>query len=273
MQAFTCKQSAEITRHSHSNFSLSFGFLPKDRRVALTRIYAFARLVDDCVDSHEAGKIKRQRLFYWRDQLLNPNPREPLIVELKESMQAFHIPVENFLELIAGCEMDIDKKGYATWDELLVYCQHVAVSVGKMCLQIFDYNRPTAAEFAKNLGTAFQLTNIIRDVGTDLDFGRIYLPQDLLERFHVGTDGLKKKIPSPQLLELLEFMSAQADGFFDKAQGEFAGDHEGKLRPAYVMARTYHKLLEKIKGLNYPVLTQKISLNVFEKGMVLLKSL
>jgi len=271
MKSIAYKTAEEVTKKSRSNFFSAFRFLEKEKRVALMRVYAFARIIDDAVDEGNDNQKKKEALKFWKTELTSSKSNShPVIRELKESMESFRIPEKYFLDLIKGCEMDLVRNRYDTWEELLDYCYHVASTVGLMCLKIFEYNSPTASEMAINLGYAFQITNIIRDVGTDLDIDRIYIPKELLKKFNVTENDLRSRNPNDNFKILMEHLSEKSQSYYNKAATEYTKDTYNKLLPAKIMTQVYHGILCKIQKQNFPVLKKRVSLNFFEKTKILL---
>ena len=271
-------QSAQsITAQSKSNFSSAFFFLSREKQEAMRHVYAFFRMVDDVVDEETNPAKQKEMIAFWRDCIVNMEDRQraiPVLQGLKKSMDRFGIDKELFLELIRGCEMDIEKKRYANFTELREYCYLVASVVGLVCMKIFEYESPTSTQMAVDLGLALQLTNIIRDVGVDLKKDRIYLPQDELNRFGVTENDLKlTKNAAPQFKALMEFQYERAMQYYRSSFGEFEKDSEDKLLAAKIMGRVYRQLLEKIRHKHYPVLRQRIRFNTVEKMFLLGKIL
>jgi phytoene synthase len=168
-----------LTQRSKSNFYYSFLFLPQDRRDAMYCIYAFCREVDSVVDDAPAGSDPAERLRMWRTELTaayEGTPTHPVTISLATHVRRLGIPKDLFEELIAGVEMDLSRSRYETFDELCLYCYRVASVVGLICLFVFGVRAEVARDYAAQLGMAFQLTNILRDLGTDADRGRVYLP-------------------------------------------------------------------------------------------------
>ncbi len=262
-----------ITAKSKSNFSSAFYFLSPEKREAIRRVYAFFRVIDDVVDEEPNIDRQKELLSAWRGELIRMYEGltiVPLLKELNESVVRFKIPQEYFLKLIEGCEMDLFKKRYETFDELYQYCYRVASMVGLVCMKIFEYNEPDADIVAIDLGLALQLTNIIRDVGCDLDKGRIYLPQEDLKKFGVTEDTLLQKTKTPQFLNLMQFEYDRAITYYQAGSSKFGKDKKGQLLAAKIMAQVYKKLLMKIKKQNFPTLSKRVRLNTFEKMRILI---
>jgi phytoene synthase len=265
--------AAEVGRKSGSNFLASFRFLNPDQRAALSAAYAFFRIADDCVDELPDPDDKRRALGFWREELsraYHGTPSHPVMRELQAATKRYRIPEEDFAGLVHGCEMDIDKTRYETMAELTAYCHLVAGLVGRVCLRIFGYDAPDANELAEELGLAFQLTNIVRDVGADLKLGRIYLPRDVLAHCGYAEDELKARIENDAFFRVMEFFHDEAARHYAAGMRHFSNDNAGKLRAVAVMAAVYRAILNKTKRENYPVLRKKVSLSRFEKFKLVL---
>lgn len=270
----TAKTCKEITKSSKSNFLAAFRFLPKEKTQALIKVYAFFRIADDCVDELETADKKQRALNYWNEELkmtYRGESAHPVMKELKAVIDQYQIPQDYFTGLIKGCKMDITKFRYNTFDELYDYCYHVAGLVGLTCLKIFEYESPTANDMAINLGLAFQLTNIIRDIKSDLELGRIYLPQKDMQKFCYSENELVHKTENQAFFNLMTFYANKAEDYYQKACLEFKKDKDNKLAAVKVMAKIYRAILKKIQRNNYPVLRKRISLNPLEKFFLMIR--
>lgn len=268
----TSESASNITAKSRSNFSSSFFFLSTEKRLAIKRVYAFFRIIDDIVDEETDPQKQINLLNYWKAELQKTyadSPSTPITQELHETILRFKIPQKYFSDLIRGCEMDMTKKKYITFDELQIYCYLVASVVGLVCMKIFEYESPTSEQTAIDLGMALQLTNIIRDVGVDFEKGRIYLPQEDLLKFGVSETNLKNKEKTEGFLHLMDFEYKRNLEFYKNGFSEFKKDKEKKLLAARIMGEVYLKILKKIRGQNYPVLERKVKLNFSEKLFLL----
>jgi phytoene synthase len=183
---------------SGSSFAYSFRFLPKPRRHAITALYAFCREVDDVVDEVTDPAVARMKLAWWRKEIAAAfagKPQHPVALALTEIVGKYALPRAHFDAIIDGMAMDLDQNRYQDFATLERYCHRVAGVVGLLSAEIFGYEDPATRTYARELGIAFQLTNIIRDVGEDAQRGRIYLPQDELRRFGVSNaDILGRKL-------------------------------------------------------------------------------
>ena len=201
-----------VTKRSGSNFAYSFLFLSPARRAAMYTIYAFCKEVDSAVDDPPPGSNPHAQLAYWKKELdsaYHGEPSSPVTISLADHVRALDIPKAYFDDLIAGVEMDLTISRYPTFNELSLYCYRVASVVGLICLHVFGTRSPLAREYAVNLGLAFQLTNILRDLGTDAAQGRIYLPQEDLARFRYSEQDVLNRTYSPAFTELMRFECAQ----------------------------------------------------------------
>ncbi len=258
---------AAVTKKSGSNFYYSFLFLPKPRRDAMYAVYAFCKEVDSAVDEPPPGSDPHHQLRRWREELAaayRGTPTHPVTISLGEHARRLAVPQAYFDDLINGIEMDLTILRYATFQELSLYCYRVASVVGLICLHIFGLTSPRARDYAVNLGTAFQLTNILRDVGADAERGRVYLPQEDLARFGYSEDELFKRTYSPTFLELMRFESARAREFYDRARAAIdalpAHDRRA-LTVAEIMRGVYLRILRRIERSGYRVFGPRIGLS------------
>jgi len=255
-----------LTKRSGSNFYYSFLFLPRPRREAMYTVYAFCREVDSAVDDAPAGSNPAENLARWRQELAaayDGTPTQPVTISLAEHAKQLDIPRSYFEELIAGVEMDLTTRRYPTFQDLYPYCYRVASVVGLICLKVFGTRSPLATDYAVNLGLAFQLTNILRDLGTDAAQGRIYLPQEDLARFGYGEHELLRRTYSPQFFELMKFQCERAYYYYGKAREAVEAMPETDRRAltvAEIMRGVYGKILGRIEASGYRVLEARISL-------------
>jgi 15-cis-phytoene synthase len=254
---------AQLTRKSRSNFYYAFLFLAKEKRQAMYAVYAFCRSVDDIADGSASVREKEMLLDNWRrelDRCYEGKPQHPITVKLAQSIEKFPIPKEYFQELLAGVEMDLFHHRYPTFRELYEYCYRVAGVVGLMCIEIFGYRNPKAKDYAVNLGVALQLTNIMRDLKVDADRGRIYLPQEELERFGYRDEELLRAAYTPAFIELMGFAGARARQYFQHARQLLAEEDRRSLLAAEIMGAIYYRLLETIEIAHYRVFDRTITL-------------
>lgn len=253
---------------SGSSFYYSFLFLPVDKRRAITALYAFCREIDDIVDARVEPEIARVKLAWWRDEigrLFDGKAQHPVTRALAGPLVAYNLPREHFLEIIDGMEMDLDHQHYPSFRELSLYCHRVASMVGMMSADIFGYQDRRTLKYAHNLGTAFQLTNIIRDVREDGQRGRLYIPLDELQRFRVTTTELAGPHSNDRIRALLRFQADRARGYYRKAF-EFLPDIDRYAqRSGLAMAAIYLDLLAEIDKDGYKVLEKRIALTPLRK--------
>ncbi|RMH34575.1 MAG: squalene synthase HpnD [Nitrospirae bacterium] len=256
-----CKKTAQ---QSGSNFFYSFLFLPRPCREAMYTIYAFCREVDSAVDNPPPGSDPHALLQQWREEVhaaYHGTPTHPIAISLASHVHTLEIPEPLLYELIAGVEMDLHIKRYATFQDLYPYCYRVASVVGLICLRIFGVHAAQAIDYAINLGLAFQLTNILRDVGRDAERDRIYLPQEDLHRFGYSEHDLVAHTYSPAFVQLMEFECARARQFYRQAQQALAAlsstDRQA-LVVAEIMRGVYTRLLDQIQANRYHVFGPRI---------------
>ncbi|WP_447977213.1 presqualene diphosphate synthase HpnD [Candidatus Nitrospira bockiana] len=255
-----------VTKRSGSNFAYSFLFLPPARRAAMYTIYAFCKEVDSAVDDPPAGSDPRRELDSWRRELAaayRGAPSFPVTISLAVHARELGIPQSYFEDLIAGVEMDLTIRRYRSFDELSLYCYRVASVVGLICLHVFGTRSPEAREYAVNLGHAFQLTNILRDLGADAAQGRIYLPQDELARFRYSEEDLLAHRYSPGFRELMRFQCARAHDYYRKARDvadRLPPEDRRALTVAEIMRGVYGRILERIERSDYRVFESRIGL-------------
>ena len=242
-----------LTKKSGSNFYYSFLFLPRKRRAAMYTVYAFCKEIDNAVDEPPAGSNPQEELRRWRVELeaaYRGTPTFPVTVSLAEHVRQLSIPQAYFEELIKGVEMDLAASRYTSFQDLSVYCYRVASVVGLICLHIFGPTSARAQDYAVNLGMAFQLTNILRDIGTDAAQGRIYLPQEDLEKFGCTDQAILQRQESTELRTLLHFETARAHEYYAKAQAAFEAlpaQDQRSLTVSEIMRAVYVRILQKLE--------------------------
>jgi len=268
--------TAQLTRRSRSNFYFAFLALPRSRREALYAVYAFCRTVDDIVD-HEGDPVEqRAALALWREDVARcyatgTPPAHPIARRLQAAVRAYPIPRAALEAIIEGCAMDLERTTYETAEDLYPYCYRVASAVGLCCIEIFGYTEPRAKEYAVRLGTALQLTNIIRDVGADARAGRVYVPQADLKRFGVSVEDLRAGRYTEAFVRLMEHEAARARGFYRAARAAFPSGDARSLVPAEIMGRIYYALLEEIERRRFQVLGDRVALTARRKIAIALR--
>ncbi len=258
----------EKAAQSGSSFYYSFLFLPKPRREAITALYAFCREVDDIADECADAALARTKLEWWRTELANTfagRPSHPVSQALLPAIRAYDLAQEQFEEIIDGMEMDLQYVRYADFKALQLYCYRVASVVGQLAAAIFGYRDRKTLKYAHDLGMAFQLTNIIRDVGEDARRNRIYLPQDELAQFGVTESDLLAGKASEGFRALMAHQVARARAFYQQALQALPQQDRKRQRPGLVMAAIYQKLLNEIERDDFRVLHQRITLTPLRK--------
>ncbi len=253
---------------SGSSFYYAFLFLPPDRRQAITALYAFCREVDDIVDECTDTSIARIKLAWWRteiDGLFAGKAAHPVTQALSPWLTDFDITRLRLLAIIDGMEMDLDQTRYLDWPALQKYCWHVAGVVGELSAGIFGYQDAKTIEYASKLGIAFQLTNIIRDVGDDARRGRIYLPISDLQQFGVRAADILNSQYAEGFQALMTFEAARAQQLYHEAIEALPESDQRAQRPGLMMAAIYFSLLQEIRHEEWQVLHQRISLTPVRK--------
>ena len=260
-----CQQK---TAQSGSSFYYSFLFLPAERRRAITALYAFCREVDDTVDECTYASVARNKLAWWRKEvaaMLAGNPTHPVTKALQPHIAPYALDGQHLQAIIDGMEMDLYQTRYLDFPGLKRYCWHVASVVGILSASIFGATRPETLQYAEKLGLAFQLTNIIRDVGEDARKGRIYLPVNELQQFKVTAADILNARHSPQFEELMRFQVQRAQQAYDEAFALLPAADRRAQRPGLMMAAIYRTLLDEIAHDGFHVLNQRISLTPIRK--------
>ncbi|HEY4370642.1 MAG TPA: presqualene diphosphate synthase HpnD, partial [Burkholderiales bacterium] len=255
-----CQEKAAA---SGSSFYYSFLFLPPERRRAITALYAYCREVDDVVDETPDENVARIKLAWWRTELANMyagNPQHPVTRALTPFLTTYNLTQERLNEILDGMEMDLLQTRYLDFRGLERYCYLVASVVGLCAAEIFGRTREETLEYAVNLGMAFQLTNIIRDVGEDGRRGRVYLPVNELQQFNLPVAHILNARYSDDFVKLMRFQYERAQGYYDKAFAALPKEDRRAQRPGLIMASIYRTLLEEIARDNFQVLHQRISL-------------
>ncbi|SCX47369.1 presqualene diphosphate synthase HpnD [Nitrosospira sp. Nsp1] len=257
---------------SGSSFYYSFLYLPLEKRRAITALYAFCREVDDVVDECTDASVARTKLAWWRHEVdaifydgQGNKPSHPVAKALADVSPTFNLTAQRLKEIIDGMEMDLDYNRYADFETLRHYCYHVASVVGLCSAEIFGYQNPKTLKYAEDLGLAFQLTNIIRDVGEDACRDRIYLPQDELARFGVTSEDILNSRETDGFRQLMEFQIERAESYYARAFAALPAEDRKNQRPGIIMAGIYEALLKEIKADGCHVLRQRVRLTPMRK--------
>ena len=252
------QESRTITRKSASNLALAFIMLPREKRDAMSALYAFCREVDDVADEDSVPVEKRrEQLAAWRNDIRRAceggSPEFPVNRELQPVIRKFNLRFQLFDELIQGCEMDLDTHRYKDNEALEEYCYHVASVVGLLSIEIFGYRNSACRDYAVYLGKALQLTNILRDVKNDAARGRIYLPLDELKKFTVTDAEILRGVYSENFQALAASLAARARGFYNLARLALPPEDRHAMVAAELMGAVYWRLLQKLEAKKFNV--------------------
>jgi len=258
----------EKTAASGSSFYASFRFLPELKRRAIIALYAFCREVDDVVDECKDETVARQTLNWWRLEIAKLYAGEashPVTLALQDLLGDFNLAEEYLLEIIDGMEMDLDIHHYATFKDLSLYCYRAASVVGLLSAEIFGFNNRATLKYAHDLGMAFQLTNILRDVREDAERGRVYIPQDELEKFGVSQQNLTQPVTSDAVKKLFQYQADRAREYYQKAFNALPEEDRYSQHIGLIMAEIYLSLLDEIENDEFKVLEHRIKLTPARK--------
>jgi 15-cis-phytoene synthase len=253
---------------SGSSFYYAFLFLPPPRRAAITAFYAFCREVDDVVDEVNEPSVAQAKLAWWQSEVAQAfagTPSHPVMKALMPSVAAYGLEQAQLQAVIRGCQMDLEQTRYLDFPALQRYCHLVAGVVGEVSARIFGQTQPATTDFAHTLGLAFQLTNIIRDVGEDAMRGRIYLPVNELQRFDVKAHEILQRKHSERFVALMRFQAQRAHALYDEALALLPAEDRRAQKPGLMMASIYRTLLREIEEEDFEVLKQRISLTPVRK--------
>jgi len=253
---------------SGSSFYYAFLFLPREQRAAITAFYAFCREVDDVVDDAVDAGVAATKLGWWQkevQQAFAGQPSHPVMQALMPHSGRFGITAQQLLAVVEGCQMDLQQTRYLDWPGLQRYCHLVAGVVGEVAARIFGQTDKATTAYAHTLGLAFQMTNIIRDVGEDARRGRIYLPIDELQRFDVKAQDILQGQYSDRFTALMKFQAERAHALYDQALNLLPMADRRSQKPGLMMASIYRTLLREIEASGFQVLHQRIGLTPLRK--------
>jgi phytoene synthase len=257
-------KNTHFTNARVTNFYYAFVFLPPEKRLAIEAVYAFARRGDDVADSGLNPAEAAAGLARYRQALVACYAQDSSQLDsaelraLAEGIKRFNIPRQPFEDLILGLEMDLTGARYETFEELSLYCYRVASTIGLICIEIFGYQNPRTRDYAVNLGKALQLVNILRDIQTDAQRGRIYLPQEDLERFSVRAADLLAGTYNDSFIELMQFECDRARHYFDLARQMLPPEDRPSMKAAEIMASIYWGILKRIQKRCYNVFGKRV---------------
>lgn len=251
------------TSSSGSSFYYSFLFLPADTRRAITALYAFCREVDDVVDECHEVTVAQKKMDWWRSEISQAfvgRASHPVCRELQTIIPQYRLRQELFEEIINGMQMDLTQARYATLDELKIYCYRAASAVGLLSAKLFGYKDAATETYAHDLGMAFQLTNIIRDVREDAQRDRIYLPQDMMKKYGVDESSLQSSQSTPELRALLRELSRHAENYYQSAMQALPDSDRWNQRAGLIMSSIYHAVLDRIQKNDFDVMARRTCL-------------
>jgi phytoene synthase len=272
------QETRAITRKSASNLALAFVLLPRAKRDGMSALYAFCREVDDIADNESVpAEERRRRLAEWRTDVRracgNETPQFAVNRELQPVARKYRLPFEYFDALLTGVQMDLDVNRYEDYEPLELYCYRVASVVGLLSIEIFGYKDPSCKEYAIYLGKALQFTNILRDVGSDADRGRIYLPLSELRRFTVRPEEILQHEYSAGFLSVAESFAERARRFYSLARETLSPADRRSMIAAELMGSVYWRLLRKLERNRFDVLgSNPTKLNKGQKLLLILRA-
>jgi len=264
----------KVTQKSGPHFSVGFLFLPPSKQKAIYAVYAFCRFADDIVDEHQSAPID-VLLKEWEAELhrcYRHVPTHPIGIALSDAIAHYPIPIEGFLGLIDGCRMDLTQNRYPTYAALLTYCDKVATTIRDLSLPVFGFSDPIAWQYGTALSTALQLTNIVRDIGEDLDRGRIYLPQDEIAAAGYSELELLSRVKNEAFLKLMRFQLHRIRNLFDESAKLMPLVDQNARRALSLMRDIYIALIDQIEKRPYDVLNRSIRLSLLQRCRVVIKA-
>ena len=268
------KTAAAITKASKSNLALAFVALGPERRKDITVFYAFCRLVDDIADDKTLPVTeKRRRIGLWRESVLDTFAGEPPIAaSIRELIRKYMIEPKLFGEILDGVEMDLEPRRYETFEDLNAYCYRVAGAVGLISIEIFGYRNQGCKQYAEALGTALQLTNILRDIREDWDNGeRVYLPLEDLKQFQYTVQDIAGHVRDERFLSLMNFEADRALSFYETAVRVLPPEDRRSMTPARIMANVYGGILRKMRRDEFQIYDNRYRLSTLRKAMIVAK--
>lgn len=266
----------ELTIKADSNFSLGFRFLSEQKRNAIYAVYAFNRRADDFVDEGD-DKSKKQELIEKWDMHLDEcyegkNIDHPILVAFADAVKRYNIPKKPFKDAIAGFKMDLEKNRYNDFEELKKYCCHVAGTISLMSLCVFGFTDKKAYEYGDDLSMALQLTNIIRDVGKDIEKDRIYIPFEEMKKFNYSEEELLSKTYNDNFVELMKFQVERAKSYFQRAQNLIPLLEKDARFTVLLMGAVYVRVLKKVEKNDYEVFNKFAYVSKIKKALLVLKT-
>jgi 15-cis-phytoene synthase len=265
--------ASDITRRAKSNLAIALRILPPERRAGAEVFYAYCRTLDDLADDPALPfETRLTAIREWKRGLLSgfahPTPLQREVISLRDRLA---IPNHLLTAIADGCEADLTPRAFATWEELDAYIWQVACAVGLVSIRIFGCKDPAAEPYAEALGRALQLTNILRDIGEDLDRGRIYLPGEDLARFGLDATKLAARPSGGAFIDLMKFETRRAEGFYQRAAALLPAADRRALAPARMMASIYQLLLARMEADGFRVFAKRYRISRARKLLILAK--
>jgi phytoene synthase len=268
--------ASQITRRAKSNLAFALRILPQKRRADMVVFYAFCRTMDDLADDPDLpSEMRSASLNAWQTGLAhgfkNPTTLQSEVIEMRDRCG---IPNDLLESVIEGCRMDLQAQRFQTWDDLSDYVWQVACAVGLISIRLFGCTDPASERYAVALGRALQLTNILRDIGEDLDNGgRVYLPLEDLARFEYTEADLENRVYDERFLKLMSYEAERAEGYFHEAAEALPAADRRALRPARIMGEIYHRLLITMRRDRFRVFDRRYRISRIRKFAILSKHL
>ncbi len=266
-----------VARARARNFYYSFLLLPRERKDAMCAIYAFMRYADDISDQMGPPREARVALLdRWRKSfqtaLEGEYGNDPILPAFHQTVRKYAIPSQYFSDLIEGVSSDLSTTAYRTFDDLYRYCYRVASVVGMTTVHVFGFDSPEALRLAEKCGIAFQLTNILRDIPEDARLGRVYLPQEDLDRFGLTAEDLGKGNSGKRFRALMEFEWERAEGFYRESAPLLKMVCPESRAALWAMISIYHRLLRRIRSDRYDVFARRPRLSAGEKMWIVARA-
>jgi phytoene synthase len=260
----------------NTSFYFAFLSLPRERRDAIITLWDFCRAADDAVDLAKDPQQAVRELQTWRSEAAacfgEGTPATPVGHALAGVVREFNLPRPPFDDLLDGVGMDLTQQRYETFNDLYQYCLRVASAVGLLSVEIFGYRSAGARDYAIELGIALQLTNILRDIPSDIRRGRIYLPLEDLRRFHVSEDDLRAGVMTPAIRDLLAFQATRARQYFERARQALPREDTRRLIAAEIMGAIYFELLNRIARAQFDVFHGRVSVPRYRRAWIALRT-
>jgi len=265
----------KVTHRGGPHFSVGFRFLPPQKRKAIYAVYAFCRYADDIVDEPQ-NESPETILKKWEEELhrcYRQEPTHPISIALSDALLHYPIPISGFLGLIEGCRMDLSPSRYPTFEALKVYCDRVATTIRDLSLPVFGYSEPSAFVYGEALSTALQLTNIVRDIGEDMDRCRIYLPLDEIQACGYSEQELLGKIKNTAFIRLIQFQCQRIRDLFQQSLPLVPLVEEDARLALSLMREVYIALVNQIEKRPFDIFDRQIRLSWIQRGNVVIKQL